>query len=199
MAIVYIPHVRCRKCGKMVDGIKRVHDPKIGARSLRVTCHGATADIPFSTAPGATVEVFGDEPDGEKKEEPEPVLVLTDRPQSTTKLQGLGQFDRTLAHAVDDINRNRAMKEVVSLPDGLNGMIAAMNARAKTAMARLAAADTLHATSCDRVNKVAEVIEEATAKTNHFVDEMIGGNGGPKEAPLAGTNSSTDSSQQSAA
>lgn len=195
--IHYAPAIRCAKCGKAPEFWSRSHDSRTGKRTIRVRCHGATTEIPFVTEPGQTVEVFAadDSKSGDDKEEPEPVLVLTDNPQPTATLQGLGQFDRTLAHAVDDINRNRAMKEVIGLPDGLNGLIAAMNLRAKAAMERLSASNIEHEKSVHRVHAVAEVLETATQKTNHFVDEMMGGGNGAKVDPTA----SADSSQKSAA
>lgn len=54
--MMFIPDVRCAKCGKSADKVERVHTGD--RRFIRVTCHGETLETNFVSEPNKTIELW---------------------------------------------------------------------------------------------------------------------------------------------
>lgn len=74
------------------------------------------------------------------------------------------------------------MQDVIALPDTLNDMLGALAKDAAAAKTRLAAARDKHTSVVAKIHKVAELVENSVAKSEHILSDMVGGNG-----PLAGS------------
>lgn len=109
---------------------------------------------------------------------PEPII-LTDKPLPTSHIQGLAQFDRTIAVAVVDTNKEFEMKEVMLLPEALSGMLADLKKSAVAAGARLAKAKDRHSGVVDRIHGIAAAVEKAADQSEDVINQMMGGNGPP--------------------
>lgn len=82
------------------------------------------------------------------------------------------------------LNQEAKMKDVVALPDTLNDMLASLQSDAAAATGRLAAARGKHTAVVGKIHKVAELVETAVGKSEHILEQMVGGGNG---GPLAGS------------
>lgn len=71
------------------------------------------------------------------------------------------------------------MKDIIGLPDVLNTLVSTLTANAQAAVDRLNKAKDGHENAVAKVHRVADAVEQSTAKTEDIINQMMGGNQGP--------------------